>query len=179
MAFMAASAGAASADCRAFPFSLWQPAAERIVFQPRSLLQDFPDGGVRMANRVAIVGSSSRAALTSMLQTTTIASSQQRRAIAQGLVAAARLCDGQYPVEARRIELAVKNSSDVELRREFGKAFQSGISADGELRSQQLGDKLEKDAEGARSTRNRALFNARGTSPIGSIQPIAPVQTPR
>ncbi len=172
-------AGAAVADCRAFPFSVWQPMAERMVFQPRTLLSDFPGGGVRLTNRVAIIGSSSRAGLTSLLQTTPLASSQQRRAIAQGLVAAARLCDSHFPVEARRIELAVTRSNDMELRREFGTAFQSQFSLDAELRSQQLGQSVEQEAARNRSSANSGLFNPRSTSAVQGVRPIGPVRTPQ
>lgn len=177
--FLVLTSSPSLADCRIFPFSIWQPAAEQAVVRPQTLISEFPNGGERMTTRIAVIGASSRAGLASVLKISRLASARQRRSIAEGLVAAARLCDRQYPAESRRIELAVQRSSDADLRREFGIAFQSQLDQEAQLRTQRLGESVER-AAGRTSTEDRSgLFSPRSLGPIAPIAPIAPIQSPR
>lgn len=176
MLVMACLSDGALADCRAFSFSLWQPAAERVVLRPQTLLSDFPFGGEAMAYRVTIVGASSRAGLASVLKSVPLASAQQRRAIAEGLVTAAALCDRLYPAEARRIELAVERSGNLQLKRDFRTAFQSELSREAQGRSERLSEKMQDAAEQGKLPASTGLFSSRNTGPIPGI--VAPT-TPR
>lgn len=137
---------AAAADCKAFPFSVSQPLVERIVMDPRSLLSDFPTGGSALITRVATITASSNAGTQSVIGIARLANPAQKRAIAEGLVSAARICEKDYPVEARKIELAVAKSPDAPFRKAFRDAFQSEIEREAQSRADRLGDSVKQDA---------------------------------
>lgn len=118
-------AGTARADCLTVPFSVSQPAVERFVFRQQTLLADFPDGGEDMENRVALIASSSRAALRPLLAVMKQGNARQREAVAVGLGRAARNCERAGRASSRHIERLVRASGDTALIRDFTAEYRS------------------------------------------------------
>ncbi len=156
-------------------FSLSQPIVERFVMRPTTLLLDSGDGVNGLVSRVAIIASSSRAALPSILRVVNGANPQQRRAIAQGLAVAARVCK---PADARQIALAVQGFPDSSFRDEFKARAAVDTDYRDQARAQIIEGSIPKRPEERLSSSGNMLFdplNPRAIAPVAPVGKIRPI----
>ncbi len=159
----------AVADCGTAPFSVAQPAVERFVLRPPTLLQDFPQGGEAMENRVALITGSSRAALRPLIGMLTRANQRQREAMAAGLASAARGCERTRLASSRHIERTVRASGDSAFIRDFASRYKSPAALPPVAPT--------RPATGPSSTGAGARIPGIHPDPGGNaVRPIAPVR---
>lgn len=168
----------AAADCGLLPFSAVQPIVESFLFGRKSLLGDYPNGGLDLVRTVSIIAMSSKAALPKLLSVARTANQAQKKSIAEGLGIAASRCLRTASAESRNMELSVAALRDPVLTRNFATKFRSNteltLESEDDLRRQTLQQLYQ--ARTAPPSKTLPLPQE-WITPLAPIEPVGPVRS--